>query len=87
VTNSKLCCVAFTTIVFVQHIVGTTIAATLAGPVAAMATHETTTKPSLISFTVNLRGCVFSIAMALLAGDTLSPHEHVPATATILHHH
>ncbi|QCD86210.1 hypothetical protein DEO72_LG3g732 [Vigna unguiculata] len=52
VTNSKLRCVAFATIVFVQHIVGTTIATTLAGPAIATTTHGTTTKPSLISFTV-----------------------------------
>ena len=52
VANSKLRCVAFATIVFVQHIVRTTIAATLAGPATTTTTHGTITKPLLISFTV-----------------------------------
>ncbi|QCD93792.1 hypothetical protein DEO72_LG5g1868 [Vigna unguiculata] len=45
VTNSKLRCVVFATIIFVQHIIGTTVVATLAEPAAATATHGTTTKP------------------------------------------
>ncbi|QCE03201.1 hypothetical protein DEO72_LG8g1223 [Vigna unguiculata] len=45
VTNSKLRCVAFATVIFVQHTVGNTIAAALAASAAVTATHGTTTKP------------------------------------------